>query len=244
MILEPRFGNWLSIDTLNSLDKYILITMEEPWNIIKDKVSNQPEYIEYNFNMAVENLEKLYDSFEPFIIDSHSIVGIGGGTACDTAKFLAWKFKEEFDFTLDLYLVPSIISVDAFLCSSIAVRVDNKVRYIGEANPKEIIIDYDLIKEAPKYLNRAGVSDTISIASALGDWKLERDEANGKFDQIVFNKAKRIVIELMESSEEIRDVTDKGIKALVDGFYKEIILCEEWWNARPEQGSEHFFAYC
>jgi len=244
MVLQPKFGNWLSVDILNSLDKYILITMEEPWTVIKDKVDCQPEYTEYNFNMALNNLERLYNSFEPLITDQYSIVGLGGGTACDTAKFLAWKFKEEFGFNLDLYLIPSIISVDAFLCSSIAIRVDNKVQYVGETNPKEILIDYDLIKAAPKFLNRAGVSDTISITSALGDWKLERDEIDGKFDQAIFNKARKIATDLMSARVEIHKVSEKGIKALVDGFYKEVVLCEEWGNARPEEGSEHFLAYC
>ena len=244
MVVKPKFGKWLSVETLDSLDKYILITMEEPWKIIEKKISNEPTYLEFNYNMNLDNLEKLYDSFEPFITDNYAIVGIGGGTACDTAKFLAWKFKEEFNFNLELYLIPSIISVDAFLCSSIAVRIDNKVNYVGESNPKEIIIDYDLIGKAPKVLNRAGVSDTISITTALGDWLIARDEINDKYDQKVFDEAKDIATELMKAGNEIRDVTEKGIKALVDGFYNEVVLCEEWGNARPEEGSEHFLAYC
>ncbi len=244
MVVKPKFGKWLSVETLDSLDKYILITMEEPWKIIENKISNEPTYLEFNYDMTLDNLDKFYDSFEPFITDNYAIVGIGGGTACDTAKFLAWKFKEEFNFNLELYLIPSIISVDAFLCSSIAVRIDNKVNYVGESNPKEIIIDYDLIGKAPKVLNRAGVSDTISITTALGDWLIARDEINDKYDQKVFDEAKDIATELMKAGNEIRDVTEKGIKALVDGFYNEVVLCEEWGNARPEEGSEHFLAYC
>ena len=244
MVVKPQFGRWLSVETLDSIDKYVLITMEEPWKIIENKISNKPTYLEFNYDMSLDNLEKFYNSFEPFITDNYAIVGIGGGTACDTAKFLAWKFKEEFKFNLDLYLIPSIISVDAFLCSTIAVRIDKKVKYIGESNPKDIIIDFDLISKAPKFLNRAGVSDTISITSALGDWLIARDEIDEKFDQNVFNKAKSIANKLLEARNEIRDVTEKGIEALVDGFYNEVILCEEWGNARPEEGSEHFLAYC
>ena len=152
--------------------------------------------------------------------------------------------NEDFGLELDLILIPSIISVDAFLCSSIAVREDHKVKYIGKSNPTKIIIDYEIIQEAPPYLNRAGVSDTISIASALGDWKLERDEINGRFDAEVFKEAKKIVIDLVNAQEEIKKVSEKGIKALVDGFYREVVLCEAWGNARPEEGSEHFLAYC
>lgn len=244
MVVKPNFGKWLSVDTLDSIDKYVLITMEEPWKIIENKISNKPAYLEFNYDMSMDNLEKLYSSFEPFITDNYAIVGIGGGTACDTAKFLAWKFKEEFNFNLDLYLIPSIISVDAFLCSTIAVRIENKVTYIGESNPRDIIIDFELISKAPKFLNRAGVSDTISITSALGDWLIARDEINEKFDQDVFNKAKKIANELMVARKEIRNVTENGIKALVNGFYEEVLLCEDWGNARLEEGSEHFLAYC
>lgn len=244
MVVKPVFKNNLAVDTLNQLDRYILCTMEEPWKIIENEINIKPTYLEYNFNMSIENLERLYESFEPFITENYAIVGMGGGTSCDTAKFLAWKFKEEFRFNLDLYLIPSIVSVDAFLCSSIAVRMENKVKYIGESKPKKIIIDYSLIRKAPKFLNRAGVSDTISIASALGDWKLERDEMNGKFDHDMFSRARKIAIELIKARTEIRDVTEKGIRVLVDGFYKEVELCEEWGNARPEEGSEHFLAYC
>jgi glycerol dehydrogenase-like iron-containing ADH family enzyme len=244
MVVKPKFGNWLSIETLNTLDKYVLLTMEEPWKIIEPIISNKPTYIEFNYNMNLDNLEKLYESFEPFITDNYAIVGIGGGTACDTAKFLAWKFKEEFNFDLELILMPSIISVDAFLCSSIAVRINNKVRYIGESNPKKILIDFDLIRKAPDFLNRAGVSDTISITSALGDWIIAKDEINEKFDQLVFNNAKKIAENLIEAKQDIGEVSENGIRALVNGFYEEVRLCEGWGNARPEEGSEHFLAYC
>jgi len=244
MVIEPKFGNWSSIETLDILDKYMLITMEEPWNIIESMVSNAPAYIKFNYDMNIDNLEKLYQICKPLIAENYAIVGIGGGTACDTAKFLAWKFKDKLDLDLELYLMPSIISVDAFLCSSIAVRIDNKVRYIGESNPKDIIIDFNLIRKAPDYLNRAGVSDTISITSALGDWLIAKDEINEKFDQDIFNKAKKIANDLMLARRDIRDVTETGIKALVNGFYEEVLLCEEWGNARPEEGSEHFLAYC
>ncbi len=244
MVIKPTFGNGLAIDTLNSLDKYILISMEEPWKIIEPKVDNKPQGFKFNNVMEYKHLIRLADSFEPFILESCTLVGLGGGTACDTAKFVAWWLKNNREFNLNLILIPSIISVDAFLCSSIAVREDNKVKYVGESHPKEIIIDYDLIREAPLFLNRAGVSDTISIASALGDWKLARDEINEKFDQEVFNQAKKIAVNLMDERDDIRDVSEKGIEALVNGFYEEVILCEEWGNTRPEEGSEHFLAYC
>jgi len=244
MVIKPDFGNWTSISILDSLEKFVLITMEEPLKIIKPKISNEPTLLIFNKNMSVTHLDILFSSLQSKMKEGFTIVGLGGGTACDTAKYINWKLKEKLNLSLDLILIPSIISVDAFLCSSSAVRIDNKVKYIGESIPNKIIIDYELIKLAPEILNRAGVSDTISITSALGDWKIERDEINGRFDLLVFNNAKKIALDLMHARFDIRDVTKKGVDAIVNGFYKEVKLCEEWGNARPEEGSEHFLAYC
>ncbi len=244
MTEKPIFGNWLSIEKINSLDKYILVAMEEPWKIIEPKITHKPIFLKFNNNMAIDHLKTLALNFEYHLLENCSLIGIGGGTTCDTAKFLAWYLRDKFDLNLDLILIPSIISVDAFLCSSIAVRINNKVKYIGESHPKDIFIDYDLIQIAPPFLNRARVSDTISITTALGDWKLAKDETNENLNQNLFNRARNIAVNLMEARSEIKDVTEKGIKALVDGFYNEVVLCEEWGNARPEEGSEYFLAYC
>lgn len=242
----PSFGNGISVDLLNRLDSYALVAMEEPWEILKSKVDKRPTVMTFNKEMNIEHLNNLAKTFNTNfdVFNINSVIGLGGGTACDTAKFLTWKFNENREEKVNLYLIPSIISVDAFLCSSIAIREDNKVKYVGASEPKEIIIDYDLIKQAPPYLNRAGVSDTISITSALGDWKIAHEKVNENLDKKIFTRAKKIALDLMKQREEIRDVTNKGIKALVDGLYKEVSLCEEWGNARPEEGSEHFFAYC
>jgi len=244
MPTKVTYGNWNTVEVLEEIDNFLLFTMEEPWEIIKPKLSKLPLETILNRSMDINNLEKLYQRFKSYLNESMTIVGLGGGTSCDCAKYFAWKSYKEEDLKVRLILIPSIISVDAFLCSSIAVRYDNKVNYIGESSPEKILIDYELIKKAPKYLNRAGVSDTISITSALGDWKLAYQENNEKFDKIVFNKAKTIAKDLMKVRDDIRDVTEKGIKALVEGFYREVTLCDNWGNARPEEGSEHFLAYC
>ncbi|MBD3198174.1 MAG: iron-containing alcohol dehydrogenase [Candidatus Lokiarchaeota archaeon] len=244
MVVKPIFGNWKSIDIIDRIDNPIIITMKEPWAIIKPKINSIPSQVIFNKSMDIEHLEELFFSLKKNINNSKTIIGLGGGTSCDTAKYLTWKSRVQEDLNLNLLLIPSIISVDAFLCSSIAVREENKVNYIGESEPNNIIIDYELIKKAPKYLNRAGVSDTISITSALGDWKIAHEENDEKLNSRVFDKAKSIAENLMKAREDIQYINDNGIKALVDGFYNEVKLCEDWGNARPEEGSEHFLAYC
>jgi glycerol dehydrogenase-like iron-containing ADH family enzyme len=229
-----EFGEGILADTLDSTGTYILVTMEEPWELLRFDIANPPEEIIFNRDMTKENMERLEKIRRP---EALYIVGFGGGTACDTAKYLSWKWG------LPLIISPSIISVDAWLCRSIAVRIDHKVRYIGDVMADRLIVDYGIIGQSPAFLNRAGIADVISITTALGDWLIARDSSGAKFDQGVFDRAKGIASQLMNNAGSIKDVTNDGIKALVDGLLAEVELCDEWGNARPEEGGEHFLAY-
>jgi glycerol dehydrogenase-like iron-containing ADH family enzyme len=229
-----EFSEGILADTIDSIGSYILVTMEESWELLRFEIANPPAEIIINHDMTTESLEHLEKSKRP---DADYIVGFGGGTSCDTAKYLSWKWN------LPLIISPSIISVDAWLCRSIAVRFDHRVRYIGDVAPEKLIVDYGIIKQAPASLNRAGIADVISIATALGDWLIARDSFGAEFDQGVFARAKRIAAGLMDQTISIRDVSNEGVKAMIDGLVAEVELCEECGNARPEEGGEHFLAY-
>ena len=231
---RPEFGEHILSEELNKLDDYILVTMEEPWELLQPLLEKQPSDIIFNRDMQIEHLE----SIEADPKTASWIVGFGGGTSCDTAKYLSWKWG------IPLIIAPSIISVDAWLCTSIAVRVEHKVRYIGDVQPARVLVDYSIVKQAPEALNRAGVSDTISITTALGDWLIACDTFGDKFDQAVFNEAKQIADTLIAQARDIQEVNNKGIDALVQGYVDEVHICEQWGNARPEEGGEHFLAYC
>jgi glycerol-1-phosphate dehydrogenase [NAD(P)+] len=229
-----EFGEGILADILDGIASYILVTMEEPWELLRLEIANPPVEIIFNRDMTIENMERLEKMRRPH---ASYIVGFGGGTACDTAKYLGWKWE------MPLIISPSIISVDAWLCRSIAVRIDHKVHYIGDVIPERLLVDYGTIRQAPAFLNRAGIADVISITTALGDWQIARNNFGAKFDQDVFDRAKKIAAKLMDQPILIRDVSDEGVKAIIDGLVAEVELCEEWGNARPEEGGEHFLAY-
>ena len=48
---------------------------------------------------------------------------------------------------------------------------------------------------------------------------------------------------MFENAQEIHDLSDEGLTKLVEYLRMECILSEQWGNARPEEGGEHFLAY-
>ena len=233
-----NFGSNLVFDTINELENYVLVTQNPPFTpSLNESLSNQPIHSIYPTNVDLNSLEQLSHNNILKAKIEH-VVGFGGGVAIDTAKFLSWKWDKK------LIQIPSIISTDAFLTHEIGVRIENRVRYIGKAIPEQIIIDYEIIKSAPKVLNYAGTCDVLSICTALGDWKIAHDKFGDKFDSKIFQKARKCAQNLINDAPAIKDMQEEGIQKLVGYLQEEMRICEEWGSARPEEGGEHHLAYC
>jgi glycerol-1-phosphate dehydrogenase [NAD(P)+] len=155
----------------------------------------------------------------------------------DCAKYLAWKRGAR------LILIPSIASVDACVTHLVAVREDGRVRNIGHAQAERLLIDYTLISAAPPRLNRPGAADVLSIHTASFDWRLGHEKTGEAYNEDIARRCANVVDELEQSAADIRDVGHAGIRKLIELFEDENDLCLELGAYRPEEGSEHFFAY-
>ncbi len=219
---------------LRSLPGRVLaISMDIPWKLLQEEHPWTPSHVEMVTDMDLATVERLDATLPPFDV----IVGVGGGSCCDTAKYLAWRRG------CRMVLVPTIVSVDAPLTNTVAVRVDKTVKYVGDIFPEELIIDHALIQKAPKEFNRAGACDIASIHTALHDWRLAFDNTGEKYDDGIAREAQACLDELDRNAAEVYDVTAKGIDTIVDLFRREVEFCARLGNARPEEGSEHIVCY-
>ena len=157
---EPAFEERSALEVLAGAGRYTVCINEPPWSAIAPHVPAPVRVIDAS-NMDIDHLEGLLVD-DP---DSDTVVGLGGGSAMDTAKFLAWKNGKR------LVLIPSITSVDAAFTDAVGVRVQRKVRYVGRIAPDLVVLDVDLVRSAPARFNRAGVGDILSCHTALWDWQ-------------------------------------------------------------------------
>jgi glycerol-1-phosphate dehydrogenase [NAD(P)+] len=167
-----------------------------------------------------------------------AVFGIGGGLAMDRAKYSAWRKG------CPLVLVPAILSVDAAFIKATAVRHAGRVRYVGEVYPEHLLVDFDLLQAAPPLLNRAGAGDLLSIFTALWDWREAHARLGEAYDPRVAAEARAILDDLLAGAGAVREATEAGLRLLAEGFVRKTRLCEQVGSSRPEEGSEHYYAYC
>lgn len=169
------------------------------------------------------------------------VYAVGGGLAADAGKFVAAARG------LPLVVLPTVLSVDAFMTATSGIRLNGCVRYVQTKVPETLILDLDVIAAAPASIRAAGITDVASIATGCWDWRFAEDQGqNGpamRFIPWVHDAAQVILAGALDSAAAAGRGDHEGLKTLFDCLAMEVQLCNQIGHARPEEGSEHYFAY-
>ncbi len=228
-------GPGLVAPALSALvEPWLLVTQPEPLESVDPELVSRAGRIEVIDSLARADLEALARRTPAEI---RTVVGLGGGMALDAAKWIAWSRG------LPLVLAPSIVSVDASVTNTVAVRDGGTIVYEGFVVADRIVVDTDLIASAPPRLNRAGVGDLLSIHTGLFDWRLGSHAGRIAWDAGIAEAAARVLDRVELTAPEIAAVSEAGVGGVVEMYAEVNALCLRAGHSGPEEGSEHYFAY-
>ena len=164
-----------------------------------------------------------------------TVVGVGGGTVIDVAKYAAFRSGASF---ISIPTAPShdgIASPTASLFSG-GRRISKKTR-----PPVISLIDPSILSDAPRFLKASGFGDLIAKIVSLKDWQLGRDELGEPYCKA----AESFILKslgLMAKALETHDSFGR-VERLAEGLVYSGVAMMLVGSSRPASGSEHLISH-
>lgn len=160
-----------------------------------------------------------------------AVVGLGGGKIIDCAKFAAARIG------LPLVAVPTNLSHDG-LCSPVATLDNDAGRgSYGVPNPIGVLIDLEVIRQAPARFVRSGIGDAVSNISAVADWELSHRVNGEKIDGLAAAMARQAGEAVLRHPGGIGD--DEFLQVLAEALVLTGIAMSISGDSRPASGACH-----
>lgn len=216
---------------------YLVVTMEDLWDKFKGEF-DEDCVVHFVKTLEYDEILKEIETLPAF----ESVIGMGGGQAVDFAKTVSWRTHKP------LYQVPTSIATNAVFGHRAGLRFHNIVRYVGYTEPVAVYVDYDVIQNGPKQLNRSGVCDVFCYHNSMFDWKYAADTGHGEakwpYDQEMVDEVHAVYQSVVDGIDEIYKLSEKGIRILTEGLrWGGAAFHNNGWNPRPIEGSDHFLFY-
>jgi len=162
-----------------------------------------------------------------------AILGLGGGKALDTAKYVAFLAK------LPYFAVPTSLSNDGYCSPQASLMLAGKRRSLAAAMPFGVVVDTVVCAAAPTRLTLSGVGDVMAKVTAISDWKLAFHHTGELIDDFAVLLADSAVHSFLSRCA----LDEEGIRLLANSLLLSGIAMEVCGSSRPASGSEHLISH-
>jgi glycerol dehydrogenase-like iron-containing ADH family enzyme len=235
---QTVFGRNLVGELKNFVHRpFLLVTMEDMWPKFEPLLEGA-DYIRY-FVHSVD--EEVLNADLARLPSFEAVVGLGGGMAVDTAKYITWKKR------VPLFQIQTALSMNASWGQRAGIRQKGVVRYIGWAVPEAVYIDYDILRGAPAHFNWSGIGDILCNHTGVLDWRYATErgfcEAKWPYDEEMAQASLEKAENVLKHTQDIHALNQKGFDVLIDGLRWGTSYHGNGWNPRHIEGIDHFFFY-
>ncbi|MCQ0025392.1 iron-containing alcohol dehydrogenase family protein [Streptomyces somaliensis DSM 40738] len=160
-----------------------------------------------------------------------AVVGVGGGKIIDVTKYAAARVG------LPMVAVATNLSHDG-ICSPIAtLDNDNGRGSYGVPSPIAMVVDLDVIRDAPVRYVRSGIGEAISNLSAIADWQLSHRITGESVDGLAAAMARTAGESVLRHPGGVGD--DEFLVVLAEALVLTGVAMSVSGDSRPASGACH-----
>ncbi len=229
------------LSTVQESRRVALLTSEETWAALSASLS-LPLVIQAEPSRYDRDLFEYLAQHLPSTVEV--IYAVGNGAPVEAAKVVAGHNH------LPLVIVPSALDSAAMLTPYAVADEpvgERKRRIRLETGPAaEVILDWDVIADAPPAQRGAGVADMVAIVTGLLDWRYAAQRGKNpraeRFQPWAAGVTTDLAKQAIKSAPAIGQGDREALQTLLNLMMVAVQLNNLLEHCRAQQGSEHYLA--
>ncbi|MGH7859940.1 MAG: iron-containing alcohol dehydrogenase family protein [Candidatus Binatia bacterium] len=168
------------------------------------------------------------------------LVGVGGGTPLDVAKFVAAGERVSF------LSIPTTPSNDGIASPVAVIRNGDRPESLPARMPIGVVADLDVVRESPGECIRAGIGDLLSNLSAVTDWELACRRGKDRMDdfaRLLALTGAEAILRHGDGERSVEPASSDLLEILINGLVLSGVAMEIAGSSRPCSGAEHLFSH-
>ena len=162
------------------------------------------------------------------------VLAVGSGTLNDMAKSVSTRLG------VPCGVLVTAASMDGY-CSKGAALMRGGFKVTDEVHtPEDILIDLEIVRNAPKMMTAAGFGDIIGKYTCLMDWKMANAVKGEPIHEEAYRLMEQARTQVMEAFEGLTRYESQAIAKLMHALITAGTSMAICGNSRPASGSEHY----
>lgn len=188
--------------------------------------------VEYRDEELIPSEDKCEYAYE-IAKDADYVLAVGSGTLNDMAKSVATRLGIESG------VLATAASMDGY-CSKGAALMRGGYKVTDEVNaPADILIDLEIVRNAPKTMTAAGFGDIIGKYTCLADWQMAQAVKGEAIHEEAFKLMEQARAECVQAFDGLTRYEGEAVAKLMNALVTAGLSMAMCGNSRPASGSEH-----
>ncbi len=165
------------------------------------------------------------------------ILGVGSGVVNDTCKVVAHAVGRKNA------IVGTAPSMDGYASNSSSMEMNHvKVSLYNQA-PSGILLDVDILTQAPMRMLWAGLGDMIAKYIAICEWRISHLIIGEYYCEDVANLMRTALAKVMNAADGLSARDPEAVQAVAEGLVLAGLGMAFAKISRPASGLEHYFSH-